>query len=49
MRVSWISGILTALCTVPTVGSRGAGTVYFASGSGPGEQNPVSGTLGDPC
>ena len=39
MRVSWI--IFTALCTVVLLLSLCAGTVYFASGSGPGVAEPV--------
>ena len=38
MRVSWI--IFTALCTVVLLLSLCAGTVYFASGSGPGVAEP---------
>ena len=47
MRVSWI--IFTALCTVVLLLSLCAGTVYFASGSGPGVAEPVSAAAGDPC
>ena len=39
MRVSWI--IFTAVCTVVLLLSLCAGTVYFASGSGPGVAEPV--------
>ena len=39
MRVSWI--IFTAVCTVMLLLSLCAGTVYFASGSGPGVAEPA--------
>ena len=39
MRVSWI--IFTAVCTVVLLLSLCAGTVYFASGSGPGVAEPA--------
>ena len=51
MRVSWI--IFTALCTVVLFAiTVKPGTVYFASGSGPGVAEPdlaTPATAGDPC